>query len=123
MASVLRTGVDLVEIDRIQQAIERYGSRFLSRIFTPIELTEAGNSMASLAARYAAKEAVAKAFCTGIGPMNFTDIEIRKGERGAPTLVLYRAAQKMAEKQGLNTWSVSLSHTKTHAIALVVAVG
>ena len=71
----LRTGIDLIEIVRIEQALQRHGDRFLKRIFTENEISDCQERLNSLAARYAAKEAVAKAFGTGIGPMKFTDIE------------------------------------------------
>ena len=120
---MLRTGVDLVEISRVEFAIERHGLRFLERIFTSRELDLVGMNAPSLAARFAAKEAVAKAFCTGIGDMTFKEIEVLRGERGEPVLYLHGAAQQMSEEQNLTEWSVSLSHTATHAIAMVVATG
>ena len=122
MPASLRTGIDLIEIDRFTCACQRYNQRFLRRIFTPIELSENGGNMASLAARFAAKEAVAKAFGTGIGKISWQDIEIRRGISGEPNLHLHGAAQKMAEEQNIATWSLSLSHTHSHAIAMVVAI-
>lgn len=119
----LRTGVDLVEIERVKQAIKRHEHRFVARVLTPREREEVGSSYVSLAARWAGKEAVAKAFCTGIGDMSFQEIEILRGARGEPTLHLHGAAATMAEEQNLTAWSISLSHTKTHAIAMVVAIG
>jgi len=119
----LRTGVDLIEIDRFTSAYLRYDQRLLQRIFTSIELAENGKNMASLAARFAAKEAVTKAFGTGIGIISWHDIEICRGASGEPILNLYGRAQKLAEEQHLNTWSLSLSHTQNHAIAFVVAIG
>jgi holo-[acyl-carrier protein] synthase len=119
----LRTGVDLIEIDRFTAAYLRYKQRLLQRLFTSIELTENGENMASLAARFAAKEAVAKAFGTGIGVVTWQDIEICRGTSGEPILHLYGAAQRLAEQHHLYTWSLSLSHTQNHAIAFVVAMG
>jgi holo-[acyl-carrier protein] synthase len=119
----LRTGVDLIEIDRFISAYRRYDQRLLRRIFTPGELAENGENMASLAARFAAKEAVAKAFGTGIGHISWHDIEICRGRSGEPILHLHGAAQKMAEDNHLTLWSLSLTHTQSHAIALVVALG
>jgi holo-[acyl-carrier protein] synthase len=118
----LRTGIDLIEIDRFTCAYQRYDQRLLKRLFTPTELAENGENMASLAARFAAKEAVAKAFGTGIGNISWLDIEIRRGASGEPVLHLHGAAQKMAEEQNIFTWSLSLSHTQNHAIAMVVAM-
>lgn len=119
----LRTGVDLIEIDRFTSAYLRYDQRLLQRLFTSTELSENGKNMASLAARFAAKEAVAKAFGTGIGTISWHDIEICRGASGEPILHLHGPAQRLAEEQHLNTWSLSLSHTQNHAIAFVVAIG
>ncbi|MGW8249030.1 MAG: holo-ACP synthase [Anaerolineales bacterium] len=119
----LSTGVDLVEIQRLQNAVDRYGGRFLDRIFTPRELGEVGHNTASLAARFAAKEAVAKALGTGIGPVNWREVEILRGPERQPVLRLHGAAQQLAAEQHLKSWSLSLSHTATHAIAMVVASG
>jgi holo-[acyl-carrier protein] synthase len=119
----LRTGVDLIEIDRFTAAFLQYKQRLLQRLFTPRELSENGENMASLAARFAAKEAVSKAFGTGIGAISWHDIEICRGDSGEPVLHLYGAAQRLAEEQHLNTWSLSLSHTQKHAIAFVVVLG
>src|SRR4030042_759446 len=119
----LRTGVDLIDIDRFQAAYLRYRQRLLQRLFTAIELAENGENMASLAARFAAKEAVAKAFGTGIGHISWHDIEIRRGAAGEPILRLYGTALKLADDNNLNTWSLSLSHSQNHALAFVVAIG
>src|SRR4030043_1109937 len=122
MPTSLRTGIDLIEIDRFASAYQRYNQRLAQRLFTPTELAENSENMASLAARFAAKEAVAKAFGTGIGNISWQDIEIRRGRSGEPILHLHGAAQKMAEEQNISTWSLSLSHTQSHAIAIVVAM-
>lgn len=118
----LSTGVDLVEIKRLEDAISRHGERFLGRIFTSRELDEVGNNTASLAARFAAKEAVAKALGTGIGMINWSDVEVLRGPERQPVLHLHGAACQLAEELRLKNWSLSLSHTTTHAIALVVAI-
>jgi holo-[acyl-carrier protein] synthase len=119
---VLRTGVDLIEIGRFVSAYQRYEQRLLQRLFTPTELAENKNNMASLAARFAAKEAVAKALGTGIGRVAWHDIEICRGASGEPILILHGAARLLADEQHLETWSLSLSHTQYHAIAFVVAM-
>lgn len=120
---ILRTGVDLIDINRIAEAIERHGERFLNRVFTEHEQGECNGRMASLAARFAAKEAVAKALGCGIGRVGWTEIEIRSDEMKAPYLVLYGEGGKLAKELGLITWSLSLSHTESQAIAFVVALG
>ena len=119
----LRTGVDLLDIDRFTHAYLRFNQQFLNRVFTPTELAENGQNIASLAVRFAAKEAVAKAFGTGIGHITWQEIEVCRGCSGEPILHLYGRAQKMAEDLHLSTWSLSLSHTQNQAIAFVVAMG
>ena len=119
----ITTGVDLIEIDRIQAVIARHGSRYLQRVFTPAELVLCGNRPESLAVRFCAKEAVAKALGCGIGDISWQDVEVLNDEQKAPQLNLYGAAQERAQLLGLTAWSVSLSHSLTHAIALVVAAG
>jgi holo-[acyl-carrier protein] synthase len=119
----LCTGVDLIEIERVQEAIERHGERFLKRIFTPVELAEVLDDSASLAVRFAAKEAVAKALGTGIGVVCWQDIEIRRGPERQPQLHLHGAAAQLAGELGLVHWSISLSHTRDIAIAMAVGMG
>jgi holo-[acyl-carrier protein] synthase len=117
------SGVDLVEIERFQAALSRHGSRLLERIFTTAELEEAGDHPASLAARFAAKEAVAKALGTGIGPVSWREIEIRRGSARQPLLNLHGAAAQLAADLGLTHWSISLSHSQEMAVAVAFAAG
>jgi len=119
----LRTGVDLIDIARIREAIERHGEKFMARVFTQTEQVECAGRVSSLAARFAAKEAVAKALGVGIGDVSWVDIEIKSDENKAPYLVLHGAGERLAKKLGLTNWSVSLSHTDEQAIAFVVATG
>ncbi len=119
----LRTGVDIIDIERFASAYQRYSQRLLERLFTPTELAENGQNMASLAARFAAKEAVAKAFGTGIGPVTWHDIEICRGSSGEPILQLHGCALQLAKEHNLTLWSLSLSHTPSQAVAFVVAIG
>jgi holo-[acyl-carrier protein] synthase len=121
--NILSTGIDLVEIDRFQSALERHGERFLGRIFTQGERVEVGNNIASLAARFAAKEAVSKALGTGIGPVAWREIEVLRGEARQPLLHLHGKAARLAESLGFRAWSLSLSHTQDYAIAMVVGTG
>ncbi len=120
---ILRTGVDLVEIRRVAEAIKRHGERFLNRVFTARELEDCNGRVNSLAARFAAKEAAAKALGCGIGKVSWTEIEIGSDELKAPYLTLYGEGEKLAKELGLTTWSVSLSHTESQAIAFVSAIG
>jgi holo-[acyl-carrier protein] synthase len=119
----LASGVDLIEIARVQAAIARHGARFLNRIFTPAEIQACGGRVESLAARFAAKESAAKALGHGIGEVGWREIEVVGDENHAPSLRLHGAAERMAQEKGLTTWSLSLSHEKQYAIAFVVAVG
>lgn len=116
-------GVDVVDLSRFRRAWERQGERLARRLFTPQERAACGHRLASLAARFAAKEAAAKALGTGIGPITWHDLEIRTNEHGAPVLVLHGPALEQARTLGWQTWEVSLSHTPTCAVAVVVALG
>jgi holo-[acyl-carrier protein] synthase len=121
---MLYSGVDIVEIARIWTAIVRHQERFLTRVFTELEILQCHERPESLAARFAAKEATAKALGTGIWRhgIAWTDIEVVRAEHGAPSLHLYHAAQQRAEILGWSSWSVSLSHDRERAIAFVVAI-
>jgi holo-[acyl-carrier protein] synthase len=119
----LTTGVDLIEISRISHAIERHGDRFLRRVFTSKELVLVSDKPASLAGRFAAKEAVAKALGCGIGDVGWTEIEILRGPNNQPELHLHGNARKIAGQLGYHTWSISLSHSMDFAIAMVTAMG
>jgi holo-[acyl-carrier protein] synthase len=119
----LATGVDLIEIARIDEVVARHGKHYLERVFTPAELEYCGKRAESLAGRFAAKEAVAKALGTGIGDVSWTEIEILGDEQKAPKLKLHGKAETKAKELGLSTWSVSISHSQSHSVAFVVAIG
>ena len=119
----LRTGVDLIEISRIEEVVARHGKHYLERIYTPAELEQCGKRAESLAGRFAAKEAVAKALGCGIGDVTWKEIEVLGDEQNAPVLTLHGAAEKMAKEMGLTIWSVSISHSQSHSVALVVMIG
>jgi holo-[acyl-carrier protein] synthase len=118
---MLTSGIDLIEIARIEQAIARHGERFFQRFFTPQEIAFCRGRPDRLAGRFAVKEAVAKALGTGIGAFNWTDVEILCDGRGKPELVLHNNALELATTKGLTQWSISLSHTDTHAVGFAVA--
>ena len=118
---MLRVGVDMIEVERIERAMERHPNRFFARFFTPLEREQSREMPGRLAARFAAKEAVAKALGTGIGAICWTEIEVRLDALGAPSLVLHGEAARYAASLGLRDWQISLSHTRDHAIAFVVA--
>ena len=120
---MLACGVDFIRIDRIQKAQERFGQRFLNRVFTAAEQAYCGGRAASLAVRWAAKEAVGKALGCGIGDVAWREIEVLPDERGAPVLHLHGAALELAEARHLRQWAISLSHEDGRAIAFVVAMG
>ena len=133
--TMLYTGVDIVEIGRIEQAVARWGERFLRRVFTPGEQRDSGERTRSLAARWAAKEAAAKAL--GIGLQGFgaaatvgagkavrwLDLEVQRASTGQPTLILHGGAAERAAALGWRSVALSLSHGHDYAIALVVAEG
>jgi holo-[acyl-carrier protein] synthase len=120
---ILRTGVDLIEINRVAEVIARHGNHYLDRVYTPVELEQCGKRTESLAGRFAAKEAVAKALGCGIGDVGWKEIEILGDEQNAPVLTLHGAAELKASELGLTNWSVSLSHSLSHVVALAVAIG
>ena len=128
----LRLGTDLCDPNRIEKVIRRYGKKFVTRILTSEEqeLLEYGFNQRSfkpslshrIAARYAAKEAVAKALGTGIGKdVSFHDILILKKENcGAPYIKLENNAVKVAEELGIKKWEISISHEKAMSVAVVI---
>lgn len=120
---MISSGIDMIEIARITRAIDRHGDRLLRRFYTEQEIAFCQGRPASLAGRFAVKEAVAKALGTGIGDFDWTDVEVVCDGLGRPELVLHNKARDSAREQGLTQWSISLSHTETHAIGLAVAVG
>lgn len=119
----VRAGVDLIEIERLSQAVARHGERFLGRVYTGAELVACGGRVESLAGRFAAKEAVAKALGVGIGVVAWKEIEVLGDEHSAPSLRLHGAAQDVAERLGLAGWSLSISHSRREAVCVVVAIG
>lgn len=119
----LATGVDLIEISRIEEVIARHGRHYLERIYTTAELEQCGKRAESLAGRFAAKEAVAKALGSGIGEVTWKEIEILGDDQNAPLLRLHGSAERKAKELGLTAWSVSISHSQSHSVALAVAIG
>jgi len=117
------TGIDVVEIERIAQSIERYGERFLRRVFTEGEIAycqRKKNGAESFAARFAAKEAAAKALGTGIQQgIVWSEIEVRREPGGRPTLHFSGRALERAKKLGVKHVSLSLTHDRKTAMAAV----
>ena len=130
---MIRLGTDIVYIPRIQAAINRFGDRFLQRVYTPAEQYDCGyqqpsiNPLASrsinqLAGRWAAKEAVVKALGTGWRGVGYTDIEIERELSGAPSVYLNKRAAIIVAPWGESEWQLSLSHDQDYAIATALLI-
>ena len=117
---MLSTGVDIIEISRIARTLERYGERFLRRIYTPGELEYCRGRPSKLASRFAAKEATMKALGTGVRGVGWKDIEVTRAPSGAPGILLHGRAKARAERLGVLEISVSMSDSQDNAVAFVV---
>lgn len=121
---ILGTGIDIVEVSRINDSCARFGDRFLKRILLPgeIEYCRSHRNMAPhVAARFAAKEAISKAFGTGIGKhLGWQDMEIARRESGEPYVILHGAGADLLARRGGARVLVSLSHTQVHATAVAI---
>ena len=124
---LLGIGIDVIEVERIEDAVEEFGERFLERIFTEGERAYCGRQKRPelhYAARWAAKEAVSKAFGTGIGAeLSWTEIEVVRRDSGEPTLILTGKAREFAESKGVGEVKISLTHAKHYAAANAVVLG
>jgi holo-[acyl-carrier protein] synthase len=125
---MLGHGIDLVENARVGELLDKHGERFLDRVFTPDEQAYAARSVKRriehLAARFAAKEAALKAIGTGWRDgITWTDVEVAHAAAGAPLLRVTGEAARIASACGITRWLVSLSHTETHSMASVIAIG
>ena len=130
MSLVVRTGVDMVKIARIADVVARHGDRFLLRVLTPEEIIICAGRIPAIAARWAAKEAVAKLLGVGIRGLTsgahavpWHDIEIGRDTAGKPFIALHRYAATIAAAQGLASFDISISHDGDYAIASAVAIG
>jgi len=123
---VFGIGIDVVEVERISAAIDRHGEVFLNKIFTPNEREYCDSKKTPAqhyAARFAAKEAVSKAFGTGIGGnAGLHDLEVIQDSNGAPKLHLSGAADAFAQKHGISDIQISLTHTEHYAAANAIAI-
>ena len=117
---MLSTGVDIIEIGRIAEVLERYGERFLRRIYTPGELEYCRGRPSKLASRFAAKEATMKALGTGVRGVGWKDIEVERAPSGAPSILLHGRAKSRAERLGVVEISISMSDSQDNAVAFVV---
>ncbi|MGM0411273.1 MAG: holo-ACP synthase [Bacillota bacterium] len=120
------TGVDIVNIKRVQNLIERWGKKFLNKVFSEREIDycqNKNNVAVHLAARFAAKEAVAKMFGTGIGKINWRDIIVINDKNGKPEIELRGKARELRKELEIEKIFLSISHEKEYAIAQVIAEG
>ena len=124
---IVGLGTDLVEVERLRLSLERFGARFLDRVFTEEERRYCAGKKRpeeSLAARFAAKEAGAKALGTGMSRgIGWHDLEVRRAAGGAPELLLWGGALALAEALGVRRAQVSLTHTERYASAVVIFEG
>jgi holo-[acyl-carrier protein] synthase len=120
VATKFAVGIDINEIDRVADVLERHGERFLSRVYTPDEIRHCRGRVAELAARFAAKEAVMKALGTGVRGVGWKDIEVLPNRRGKPLVFLYGRGATRAKAIELRGLEISLTHSKLYAIASVV---
>ena len=122
----ISVGVDMIEIDRVERLLEHYGDRFLNRVFTPGEIKYCRRRVRpgpSFAARFAAKEAVLKAFGDKLSSIhNWQDIEILNDKSGKPYVNFHRSAKKLKIKEKINKVVLSMSHCKDHAVATAILV-
>ena len=117
---MLATGVDIIEISRVRGVLERFGQRFLDRVYTPNEIAFCRDRPPNLAARFAAKEATMKALGSGVRGIGWKDIEVIRHPSGVPSIKLHGRAKARAERLGVKEISVSLSHSRDYAVAFVV---
>jgi holo-[acyl-carrier protein] synthase len=117
---MLSVGVDIIEIERVGQAISRWGDRFLNRIYTDAELAFCRGRLPELAARFAGKEAISKALGTGLSGISWREMEVLSDRRGKPLVTLHGRAAARASKLGLTEFAISLSHSQDYAVAMVV---
>jgi len=124
---ILGTGIDIIEVERIQKSFEKFGERFLKRILHPNEINYFLSHRVPakfLAVRFAGKEAISKAFGTGIGAqLGWQDMEIGRKPSGEPFVILHEAGQKLLATRGGRTVFISLSHTQVHATAMAILEG
>ncbi len=114
-------GVDIIEIKRINEAIVNWNGHFLNRIYSNNELEQCGRRVPSLAARFAAKEAVIKALGSGFIDSGWKDIEILSQQDGAPYIKLHGGVLDKANRLGFRDFAISLSHCRDYAVAMLVS--
>jgi holo-[acyl-carrier protein] synthase len=115
------TGVDIIEIERVRRSLERFGERFLDRVYTEAEQAYCRARSPQLAGRFAAKEAVSKALGTGIRRIHWRNVEILPNPAGAPRVTLHGRAKQRFDALGLASMEVSISHSRDNAVAVAIA--
>ena len=118
---MITTGIDIIEIGRIEKIVRTYTNRFLNRIYTQEELNYCRGRYPQLAARFAAKEAVMKALGTGTRGVGWQDIEIIRTPGNPPKILLHSRAAKRARTIQITQFALSLSHSREYAVASVIA--
>ncbi|MDY6907462.1 MAG: holo-ACP synthase [Chloroflexota bacterium] len=113
-------GVDIIEIERIEESLARWGERFLGRVYTDDERAVCRGRVSELAVRFAGKEAVMKALGTGTRGVGWREIEVLSDPYGRPLVFLHGRAQRRAEEMGIAAMDISLSHSREYAVAFVV---
>lgn len=119
----IAVGIDIIEIPRIKRTLDDFGERFLKRVYTERERKWYGDRVDELAARFAAKEATSKALGTGIIGIRWREMEVLPNRRGKPVMILHGRAAERARQLGLTNFSISLTHSRSDAMAFVVATG
>ena len=117
----LHSGIDIIEIDRIQNVLIKHPERFLRKIFTEYEINYCRGRATQLAARFASKEAAMKALGTGIRGVGWREVEVQRLRSGKPYIILHGRAKKRAESMGIKKIELSISHSKNLATAMAVS--
>ena len=124
---ILGTGIDIIEVSRVQTSYEKFGERFLQRILRPAEIAYCLSHKSPapfLAARFAAKEAISKAFGTGIGAeLCWQDLEVGRKATGEPFVILHDKGIQLLQQRGANRVHLTISHTVQHAVAMAILEG
>ena len=117
----ISVGVDIIEIGRVAETLQRFGARFLQRVYTDAEIAYCRGRVPQLAARFAAKEAVMKALGTGTRGIGWREVEVTRKRTGEPGITLHGRAIARAEKLGIDRLALSISHSRDYAVASVVS--
>lgn len=115
-------GIDIIEVERVRQAFERHGERFLQRVFTATEIQQCRGRATRLAGRFAAKEAISKALGTGMHGIGWRELEVVQLSSGRPSVRLHGNARRRAELLGLSAFDVSMADLQHFSIAIAVAI-